>query len=120
MEIYSPDEQSIAAYRAAITQNGSGMDMDRYIYSQNGEGIASFFGNIFRAVSPILGKAIKGTMSIAKPHLQRVATDVITSGSKHVLEKISGDISKKLNSHPAKRRRKSLHNLKIRHNHNLK
>lgn len=93
--------------------------MDRYIYSQNGEGIASFFGNLFRAVSPILGQAIKGTVNIAKPHLKRAATDVITTGSKRVLEKISGDISKKLNT-PKPKRRRGIAALKIKHNHNLK
>ena len=105
MEIYTPSEESIAAYRDAIIQDGSGLDMDRYIYSQNGEGIGSFLGNIFRFVSPILGKAIKGTVNIAKPHLKRAATDVLTSGGKHILQKLSRENSDNSTPPPQKRPR---------------
>ena len=117
METFNPDRQSINSYRSTICQRGAG-SIDRYIYSQNGEGIASFFGNLFRTVAPILGQAIKGAAQIAKPHLQRAATDIVTTGSKRALEKISGDIQRKLST-PKTKRRKRMSAVKTKHNHNL-
>ena len=117
MEVFNPNRQSINSYRSTISQSGAG-SIDQYIYSQNGEGIASFFGNLFRTVLPILGQAIKGSVRIAKPHLQRAATDIVTTGSKRALEKISNDIKRKISS-PKAKRRKRISTLKIKHNHNI-
>jgi len=60
-----------------IKQSGKGIDMDRYIYStQSGEGIGSFFGNLFRTVVPTSSNAIKGASVIAKPHFKNLAQAV--------------------------------------------
>ena len=64
--------------------------MDLYIYSnQDGEGIGSFFGKLGRAAIPVLSKAIKGAVRIAKPHIKRAASDIITTGSKSALNKLA-------------------------------
>ena len=117
MEIFDPNKLNIKSYHSTIVQSGAG-GIDRYIYNQSGEGIGSFFGNLFRTVAPILGQAIKGTARIAKPHLQRAASDIITTGSKRVLDKISGDIQRKLST-PKTKRRKRVSVLKTKYNHNL-
>ena len=62
--------------------------MDGYIYTQEGEGIGSFFGNLFRKVLPLATKAIKGIASAAKPHLQNAAKDIVGQASKKLIEKI--------------------------------
>ena len=116
MELFDPNKLNIKSYHSTIVQSGGGID--RYIYNQNGEGIASFFGNLFRTVAPILGQAIKGAAHIAQPHLKRAATDIVTTGSKRVLEKISGDIQRKLST-PKTKRRKRIAAVKTKHNHNL-
>ena len=85
MEVYRPSNQ--ASYRAII-QHGSG-NIDRYIFSQDGEGIASFFGNLFKSSVPIISRAIKGTARIAKPHLERAVADVVKTGSKRIIDKIT-------------------------------
>ena len=117
MEVFRPDKYKVNLYHSTIVQSGAG-GIDRYIYSQDGEGIASFFGNLFRNVSPMIGQAIKGAAHIAKPHLKRAAADIITAGSKRALDKISGDIKEKVSNQRSKRR-KAIKILKAKHNHNL-
>ena len=105
MEVFNPDNQTFNSHCSTILQNGAGA-MDQYIYSQDGEGIASFFGNLFRSAIPLFGRAIKGAVQVAKPHLQRAATDIVTTGSKRVLDQIAGDIKRKIpNSQPSPRRK---------------
>ena len=123
MEVFNPDYLNANWYRSTIIQSGRG-SIDRYIYSQNGEGIASFFGNLFRTVAPILGQAIKGTARLAKPHIQRLGSDIIRTGSKRAIEAISDDISKKISTPrkvrtPRKRQKTALSILKAKHNHNI-
>lgn len=124
MEVFNPDRVNQNYYRSAIIQSGRG-SMDRYIFSQNGEGIASFFGNLFRSVAPVLGpilkQGIKGAANIVKPHLQHAASDLISTGSKRAIEAISADISKKISSpqKTRKRRKPALTALKAKHNHNI-
>ena len=98
MEVYTPSNQ--ASYRAVI-QLGSG-NIDRYVF-QEGEGIASFFGNLFKSSVPIISRAIKGTARIVKPHLKRAVADVVTTGAKRILDKTSD----KTHTHKNKRRRRS-------------
>ena len=76
--------------------------MDQYIYSQDGEGIASFFGNLFRSAIPLFGKAIKGIAQVTKHSV----TDIVTPGSKRALDQIAIDIKRKIsNSQPTLRRK---------------
>lgn len=113
MEVFKPDKFEGDLYHSTIIQSGTG-SIDRYIYSQDGEGIGSFFGNLFRTAAPILGpllkKAIKGTAKIVKPHLQRATTEVISAGTKRIANKISGNTR---NNRRAKRRKTV--NTKINH-----
>ena len=109
MEIYNPTARDLSAYRQTILQHGSGYDRDGYyFYSQEGEGIGSFFGNLFKSAVPILGRAIKGTVAISKPHLKKAASEVVAAGSKRLLNKISGDIVKSVEKPKKKRRRRRL------------
>ena len=110
MEVFNPNQMKLASYRSAINQSGSGAVMDRYIYSnQTGEGIGSFFGNLARIANamPLLGNAIKGAARIAKPYLKRAAADIITTGSKRAIDKITGDIIHTPHSPKSKRRGKA-------------
>ncbi len=91
MEVFNSDSLKSSSYRSAINQSGKGDEMDRYIYSnQSGEGIASFFGNLFRTAVPLIGRAIKGVASIAKPHLKSAAREIIATGSKRAIKRLSG------------------------------
>lgn len=75
----------------AINQNGFGDDIDRYIYSQSGEGLGSFFGKMVKTAIPLFTKAIKGTAKAVAPHLTKAA---VTAGSK-ILEDGLENISTK-------------------------
>ena len=115
MEVFRPDKFEADLYRATIVQSGAG-DIDRYIYRQDGEGIGSFFGNIFRTVAPLFGKAIKGAARIAKPHLQRAATDLVTAGGKRVLDKISSNNQRTPNPRRKAKRRRTV---RVTHTRNI-
>jgi len=114
MEVFQPTRLDTAGYRSIINQSGHGMEMDRYIYSnQSGEGIASFFGNLLRTAVPLIGRTIKGAAAIAKPHLKNVAKDLIATGSKRAIDKLSGDIVHRVHSpkRTSKRRKTKWRNL---------
>ena len=108
MEIFNPSHISDNFYRSTINQSGRGTDIDRYIYSsQSGEGIGSFFGNLVRTVVPFLGSAIKGASNIAKPYIKGALKDILTTGTKRAVNKISGPIiHKKHKKHKKQKQRK--------------
>lgn len=81
MELLDTSKLDEIAFRA-INQRGYGDDIDRYIYSQNGEGLASFFGKLAKKAIPILGKAIKGAAKAAVPHLQ----EAVVTGASNLIE----------------------------------
>ena len=90
MERFDTSQLDKIAFKA-INQNGRGYDIDRYIYSQSGEGLGSFFGKVVKTAIPLLTKAIKGTAKAAAPHLTKAA---VTAGS-NILEEGLENISKK-------------------------
>lgn len=88
METYNPSSLKSKAHDCII-QNGSGGEMDRYVYNQRGEGLSSFFGNIMKNAIPFLGKAIKGGWKVAKPHIAAAGKDIIVAGAKKGIEAVS-------------------------------
>ncbi len=88
METFNSDKLRTSAFRTII-QNGSGGDMDRYVYTQVGDGLGSIFGNIFRTAVPFLKGAINRAGSIAKPHLVAAGKDLISAGVKRGLQEIN-------------------------------
>lgn len=102
METFNETHLKTAAH-SVINQNGKGMDIDRYIYSMQGEGLGSFFGNIVKSALPMLGKAIKGAAKIAKPHMIAVGNDLLAAGSKRGIDAIN----KKLIHKPHKKQKQN-------------
>ncbi len=105
MENYNPSKLRSVAYRTII-QDGRGSDMDRYIYTQEGDGLSSFFGNIFRSAVPFLGKAIKGVAKISKPHLIAAGKELISAGAKRGIEEITKSGKTKVSHQPHRKKRK--------------
>ena len=93
MEHLDASKLDVIAFKA-INQKGYGDDIDRYIYSQSGEGLGSFFGNLVKKAIPILGKAIKGAAKgaakAALPHLQ----DAAIAGSTNLLNSALAKVRK--------------------------
>ena len=93
MEHLDASKLDVIAFKA-INQKGYGDDIDRYIYSQSGEGLGSFFGNLVKKAIPILGKAIKGAAKgaakAALPHLQ----DAAIAGSTNLLNSALAKVPK--------------------------
>ena len=103
MERYILDKKSERIFRQCFQMGG---DMDGYIYTQEGEVIGSFFGNLFKRVIPLATKAIKGIASAAKPHLQNAAKDIVVQASKQLIEKITPTEEEEEDQPPRKRQKR--------------
>ena len=86
MERYILNKKSEQIFRQYFQIGG---DMDGYIYTQEGEGIGSFFGNLFRKVIPLATKAIKGIAGIARPHFENAAKEIVGQAGKKLIETIT-------------------------------
>ena len=100
METFNESKLKGAA-NIAISQSGKGMDMDRYIYSMQGEGLGSFFGNLAKTAVPMLSKAIKGAVKVAKPHAIAAGKELVAAGTKRGVKALN----KKLAHEPHKPKR---------------
>jgi hypothetical protein len=86
MERYVVDNDRERVYRKFFQTGG---EIDGYIYNQEGEGIGSLFGNLFKKVLPFVTKAIKGAATIAGPHLKQAATEITGEASKSFIRSIN-------------------------------
>ena len=102
MERYVVDNKRERMFRKFFQMGG---EMDGYIYTQEGEGIGSFFGNLLKKVLPLATKAIKGAAHIAAPHLKEAATELAGEATKSLIHRINN--KKGPESNPRKRRRPS-------------
>ena len=100
MERYVVDGRRERMFRKFFQMGG---EMDGYIYTQEGEGIGSFFGTLLKKVLPLAAKAINGAAHIAAPHLKEAATELAGEASKSLIRKINN--KKELETNPRKRRR---------------
>ena len=100
MERYVVDRRRERMFRNFFQMGG---EMDGYIYTQEGEGIGSFFGNLLKKVLPLATKAIKGAAHIAAPHLKEAATELAGEASKSLIRTINNNTERQYN--PRKRRR---------------
>ena len=100
MERYVVDNKRERMFRKFFQMGG---EMDGYIYTQEGEGIGSFFGNLLKKVLPLATKAIKGAAHIAAPHLKEAATELAGEASKSLIRTINNKKERQYN--PRKRRR---------------
>jgi len=85
MERYVVDNDRERVYRKFFQMGG---EMDGYIYNQEGEGIGSLFGNLFKKVLPFVTKAIKGAATIAGPHLKQAATEITGEAGKTLIRSL--------------------------------
>ena len=106
MEIFNPSPADLKAYRAAIFQTGNGYDKDGYYIYQTGEGLSSFFGGLMKSAIPLLSRSIKGIARISAPHIKNAGRDIVTAGSKRLLQKLSGDVVKKIEQPRTKKRKR--------------
>lgn len=80
---------SPAVYRKIILQHGAGFDNDGYhYYSQDGDGMSSFFSNLIKYAIPVIGKTIKGAVGIAKPHLRKAGEELVAAGAKRIASQL--------------------------------
>jgi len=85
MEHYVIDLPKERLFRQFFQHGG---EMDGYIYTQEGEGIGSLFGNLFKKVLPFATKAIKGAVGIAKPFAKQALTEITQEAGKEVIKSL--------------------------------
>lgn len=106
MEIYNPSAAQLKAYRDVIFQTGNGYDKDGFYIYQTGEGLSSFFGGLLKSTLPFLSSSIKGLGRISAPHIKNAGKDLVAAGSKRLIEKLSGDVVKKIDQPRTKKRKR--------------
>lgn len=79
-----------STYRQIMLQHGAGYDDGGYYhYSQEGDGLGSFFSNLLKYAVPVLGRTIKGAARIAKPHLQKAGAELVAAGAKRISKELT-------------------------------
>ena len=93
MEIFDPSDLRSKAYRSAIVQKGGALEMDRYIYGMQGEGLGNWFGSIMKQAIPLIGSAIKGASNVVKPIAIAAGKEILTTGAKRGAEELTKRIT---------------------------
>ena len=112
MEIFNPSDLKSKAYRSAIVQKGGAIEMDRYIYGMQGEGLGNWFGSLMKQAIPLIGSAIKGATKVAKPIAVAAGKEILTAGAKRGAEELTKRITpssrnKTVVHRPHKKRRRT-------------
>ena len=107
-EIYIPNQHSYNAFKKII-QTGGGMDELGYIYDvQKGSGLGSFFKNLLKIALPISKRIISKGVTIAKPHLKKIAQEGIATATDvgiNSIRKYSQKAQDKIGKTPTKKRK---------------
>lgn len=95
MEDFNSSKLNTKAYRAVIVQKGGSMEMDRYIYTMEGEGLGNIFGSVFKQAVPLITSAIKGASKAAKPLAISVGNELVAAGAKRGAQELTRIAHKK-------------------------
>ena len=106
METFKSDSLNRKAYHNVFLQKGGSLEMDRYIYGMQGEGIGSFFGALFKQALPILESAIKGAARASKPIAAAVGKDLISIGVKRGVQELKRLTNSRVTHKPHKKIKK--------------
>ena len=104
MELFKSEHLKSKAFRNAIIQKGGSIEIDRYIYGMQGEGLGNLLGPLVKQAIPLNGATIKAAVS--KPKVTSASTQkkVIISGSKRAAGKLEIPQSQIHRPHKKKRR----------------
>jgi hypothetical protein len=115
MEIFKPETLKSGAYRSVFVQKGGAVEMDRYIYGMQGEGLGNWFGALMKQALPLISSGIKGIAKASKPIAIAAGKELITAGAKRGAKELT-ELSNRINPteikntvvhRPHKKRRKS-------------
>ena len=79
MELYIPSRKN---FEKLLSQHGG--TIDRYIFSQSGDGLANWFSKIYRYAKPL----VRGAIKTIEPELRSLGTKIVDAGTKRVISKI--------------------------------
>ena len=110
-ELFIPDQDTYNGLKKVI-QSGGGFDEMGYIYNiQKGSGLGSFFKNLLKIALPVTKRLLTKGVTIAKPHLQRIAQEGIaaaTDASINSIKNYSQRAQRKVVSKRTKSKRKGV------------
>lgn len=113
-EVYIPNKQTYNDYKR-ILQKGGGYDEMGYIYNiQKGAGLGSFFKNLLKIALPVSKKILSKGVTLAKPHLQRIAQEGISAATDigiNSIRKYSNKAQQKVGSSSRKRKQKPVYTI---------
>ena len=69
-------------YEKLLEQHGG--SIDRYIFGQQGEGLANWFSKLYRVAKPLFSSGIKALL----PHALDIGSKVVEQGAKTAISKI--------------------------------
>ena len=111
MEDFSSKDLNSKIYRSVIVQKGGSIEMDRYIYDMEGEGLGNLLGSLFRKAVPLVSTAIKGATKAAKPIAIAAGKEILSAGAKRGRKELKKHINTPKSSvivhRPHKKRRKT-------------
>ena len=88
MEDFNSTYLKSRPYRAVIVQQGGSIQMDRYIYGMQGEGLGSFLGSLMKKALPIASQAIKATAKAAKPIAVAAGKELLAAGTERAVKRL--------------------------------
>ncbi len=103
METFNADRLKSGVYRSVIAQKGGSVEMDRYIYSLEGEGLGGWFGAHLKTTIPVTVKPIKASGRAAKSYTKPVGREFLAATAKRGVREVAKRIAHK----PQKKRRRS-------------
>ena len=77
-----------------------------FTYIRLGRACQVFFGGLLKSTLPFLSSSIKGLGRISAPHIKNAGKDLVAAGSKRLIEKLSGDVVKKIDQPRTKKRKR--------------
>ena len=111
MEDFKSTDMNSKLYRSVLVQRGGSIEMDRYIYGMEGEGLGNLLGSLMRKTIPLIGSAIKGVAKAAKPIAKAAGREILTAGIKRGSEELTKHIKSPKKSvvvhRPHKKRRRT-------------
>lgn len=108
METYIYDASAAKRYRSILFQNGGSPPIDRYIFNaQDGDGIGSFFGSLFKSIVPIAKSVGRTFIKSSIPVAKTVGREAIKGAAEYGLSQLADKaISRKRKRRTSKKRQK--------------
>ena len=107
METYIYDADTAKRYRSILFQTGGSPPIDRYIFNaQDGDGIGSFSGSLFKSIIPIAKSVGRSLIKSSIPMAKTVGREAIKGAAEYGISQLADKaVSRKRKRGTSKRRK---------------